>query len=155
MNGPSSSKGSQSFQLRSAGSDFNKRAGDVFAGLASHNLSQASAAVRPPDSLNDASKCVAGFFRSRLNGRASKHSPQCSAACMCFLPANCSIPARNSSVLRIPLNLFILRRYTHYTITDDDVALDGDTVNRRVAMDFLADLKHRKEQGTAGEGGEV
>jgi hypothetical protein len=47
----------------------------------------------------------------------------------------------------------------HYTITDDDAGPDNDAANRRIAMDFIAELKQRKasqgnaptEQGQPGE----
>jgi hypothetical protein len=38
----------------------------------------------------------------------------------------------------------------HYTITDDDAGPDNDAANRRIAMDFISELKQRKaSQGNA------
>lgn len=40
-------------------------------------------------------------------------------------------------------------RYTHYSITDDDTGPDNDATNRRVAMDFLREMKERKANNEA------
>lgn len=60
------------FHLQSATSDFNKRADSTFAQLSNQGLSHASASVKPPSHLADATKYVvsqvsfAVYLASRL-----------------------------------------------------------------------------------------
>lgn len=127
--------GTSGFHLASADASFNSRADSIFQKLSSGGLSHAAASVAPPKHLFNPKKYALAFFIAGLDiFDHVTHQPCDRADSMRYI---------SEFDLRFSFCMFPTR-YAHYTITDDDAGPDNDAANRRIALDFMSELKTRK-----------